>query len=155
MNMEHSTDSPVERKLERFRKVCRQQGLRMTHQRLEVFQELVSDPGHPSAEEIFRRVKKRLPMITLDTVYRTVYTFERCGVVRRLQALDDRIRFDSNLEPHHHLVCRRCKRINDLYWPEFETLEVPDGTENWGTIESVCVEVRGLCRQCRDSIEKK
>ena len=145
----------MQERLEHFRQICRQQGLRMTHQRLEVFQELVSASGHPSAEEIFRRVKKRLPMITLDTVYRTVYTFERCGVVRRLQALDDRTRFDSNLEPHHHLVCVRCKRIDDVYWPDFESLETPAQTKGWGELQSTNVEFRGICRECREIDEQK
>ena len=151
--MRHANKVSIQERLEHFRQVCRQQGLRMTHQRLEVFQELVSDSGHPSAEEIFRRVKKRLPMITLDTVYRTVYTFERCGVVRRVQALEDRIRFDSNLEPHHHLICIRCKGIADLFWPAFEKLKAPEETEEWGEFQYASVDFRGICRQCREKEE--
>ena len=153
--MKHANKVSIQERLEHFRQVCRQQGLRMTHQRLEVFQELVSDSGHPSAEEIFRRVKKRLPMITLDTVYRTVYTFERCGVVRRVHALDDRARFDANLEPHHHLVCIHCKRIDDVYWPDFESLEAPEQTKGWGEIQYTNVEFRGICRECREIDELK
>jgi len=135
--------------LKELREICRSQGLRLTHQRLEVFRELLSTPGHPSAEDVCQRVRRRLPSISLDTVYRTIYTFERCGVVKRLSALDERIRFDSNLEPHHHLVCVRCRQIEDFYWPDFAAMEKPEEVEMWGEIHTEHVELRGLCKNCR------
>jgi len=136
-------------KLEELREICRGQGLRLTHQRLEIFREMLSGSGHPSAEEVCQRVRLKLPSISLDTVYRTIYTFERCGIVKRLHALDDRIRFDSNLDAHHHLVCTRCKRVDDFYWPYFDSLERPVEVEEWGDIHTEHVEFRGLCENCR------
>ena len=128
--------------------LLRSRGVRVTHQRLEILRELVSSDGHPSAEQVHESVVARLPAISLDTVYRTIALFEEMGLIRRVEVLDDRGRFDANLEPHHHLVCVRCKRIEDIHWPEFDRLLPPPETESWGRVSSRHVEFRGLCREC-------
>ncbi len=125
-------------------------GVRVTHQRLEVFCELMSSHEHPSAEEIYERVARRLPTISLDTVYRTIALFEEFGVIRRVEVLDDRARYDANLKPHHHLVCTRCKKIEDFYWPGFDRLKEPEELRKWGRLRSRHAEIRGLCRECAE-----
>ena len=130
-------------------------GLRLTHQRLEILRELSADTGHPSAEDIYTRVVKRIPTISLDTVYRTIATFEESGVVSRVQVLDDRGRFDSNMSVHHHMVCTRCKKIEDFYWPAFDNMDVPGDLGSWGEVASKHVELRGLCKDCRRKVGKK
>jgi len=139
----------VNERMTLFQEACRSTGLRVTHQRLEVFRELARFPGHPSAEEVYARVKRRLPTISLDTVYRTIATFEKHHLVTRVQTLDHKARFDGNLDRHHHLVCVRCKRIEDFYWPEFDRMAPPRATASWGNIDIKSVELRGLCRRCR------
>ena len=126
----------------------RQKGIRVTHQRLEILKKIMSDPTHPAAEDIYARVVKQMPMISLDTVYRTIATFEEAGLIGRVEVLDDRARYDANIDPHHHLVCTNCKKIEDFYWPEFDNLKTPNEINNWGDIQSRNIEVRGLCREC-------
>jgi len=142
-------------KLEHFKQILKEHGLRLTHQRVVILSELLSDGGHPSAEDIYERAVKRLPTISLDTVYRTIACFENYGIVKRVQVLDDKGRFDSNLDIHHHLVCKRCKKIEDFYWPAFDGLNIPGGLKGWGEVESKCVELRGLCRECRRKVKRK
>jgi len=108
-----------------FEQVCRSNGLRITHQRSEIFHELAKYPDHPTAENVFNRVRKRLKTISLDTVYRTILTFEKNGLLKRVQILDNAARFDMNLNVHHHLVCTRCKRVEDFYWPGFDQMRLP------------------------------
>jgi len=63
--------------IERFENACRDRKLKITQQRLEVFRELARYPGHPTADDIYGRVRRRLKTISLDTVYRTIGTFEK------------------------------------------------------------------------------
>lgn len=138
----------LERKLEVFEDICKKKGIRMTHQRLELFREIAMDTSHPSAEEIFKRIRTKMPTISFDTVYRTLSTFEKCGIIGRLEILDDRARFDSNPLPHAHLICCECKQVADLNWPEFEAARLPASTRGWGQIKSRHIEIRGLCQAC-------
>ncbi len=127
---------------------CRQLGLRVTPQRLAVYRAVVESEIHPSAEDIHRTLRDRMPGLSLDTVYRTLLTFERHGLVRRLEVLDDRARFDGNLEDHHHLVCVRCRSVQDVRWPGVEALELPPEARVWGRVEGRHVEFRGVCSRC-------
>jgi Fur family peroxide stress response transcriptional regulator len=138
----------LQEKLKQFERFCRLKNIKITHQRREIFILMTSLAIHPSAEEIFKRIKTKLPMISLDTVYRTLTTFEKAGIISRVQAFDDRIRFDANLQPHHHLICTKCKGIVDFYWPAFDSIQLPPDTNRWGTIKLKQVELRGGCIKC-------
>jgi Fur family peroxide stress response transcriptional regulator len=135
-------------------KICRGLGLRLTHQRLEILRELASAKDHPSAEDVYSRVKPRIPPISFDTVYRTLGLFERNGVIARVQHLDDKTRYDPNTSKHHHMVCIKCKKIQDFSWPTLDGMEVPKETEGWGEIQGTYLELRGVCQECL-SHEKK
>jgi Fur family peroxide stress response transcriptional regulator len=140
--------------LETFKKICREAGLKVTHQRLEIFRVLAVANDHPSAEDIYERVRKTVPTISLDTVYRTVTTLEKNGVLGRVQP-DARSRFDPNLEVHHHFICTECKRIDDFYWPAFDRMRSPPRRAQWGRVESKRVEIRGVCKACQKRMKEK
>jgi len=135
-------------KLRTFRELSRQIGLKLTHQRLELLDVLSSMSDHPSAEDVFDKVKKRIPTIAFDTVYRTLSLFERHGLISRVNYLDGRTRYDSVTEEHCHLICTRCRKIVDFYWPEVDRLQVPRGAKNWGNVKNKYLELRGLCQGC-------
>lgn len=126
----------------------RKDGLRLTHQRLEIFREISEAEDHPSAEMIYKRVRMRVPTISLDTVYRSLATFEEYGLIARIQVFDDHGRFDADLNPHHHLVCNRCRRVVDFRWSIFEDVDLPSQTEEWGRVFDKNVVLRGVCRSC-------
>jgi Fur family peroxide stress response transcriptional regulator len=136
-----------------FQAICHEKGLRLTHQRLEIFSELARFDGHPSVDDIYRRVHERMPSISLDTVYRTLDTFERYGLIARFLGDDGRQRFDSNLERHHHLVCRRCHRIVDFEWPQHDRLTPPAIATGWAQLSMPTMEVSGLCPDCQRASE--
>lgn len=137
-----------ETKLRAFRKLSRKIGLKLTHQRLEILDVLSSLVDHPSAEDVFQEVKKRIPTIAFDTVYRTLSLFEHQGLISKVNYLDGRTRYDSVTEPHCHLICTRCRKIEDFYWPEIDQLKLPRGTRRWGSIENRYLELRGFCQHC-------
>jgi Fur family peroxide stress response transcriptional regulator len=140
--------SSLQEKLKQFEGSCRLQNIKITHQRREIFLLMASSETHPSAEEIYKRIKTKLPMISLDTVYRTLTTFEKAGIISRVQAFDNRVRFDANRNLHHHLICTSCKGIVDFYWPAFDSIQLPPDTNRWGTIKVKQVELRGICTKC-------
>ena len=131
-----------------FRKVCREQGIKVTPQRLEIFLEVIGSKNHPSAEDIFSRIRQRMPTVSLDTVYRTLTTFDQCGLITKIHCFEDKTRFDPNPDDHHHLVCKRCKGIVDFHWPELDLSKLPKGTEDWGRIDARQLQLRGICAKC-------
>ena len=126
----------------------RKEGLKLTHQRLEIFREMMGAEDHPSAEDVFRRVRPRIPTVSLDTVYRTLDMFERMGMVRKVEVLDDRSRYDPKTEPHHHFICIVCREIKDFLCPAVDSLPPPPQVKKWGKVLSTHLELRGICGDC-------
>ena len=145
---ESLTENDPDKHLERFKEICQESGLRITHQRLEVFREVVNTPEHPDVEHVFKQIRKRLPTISLDTVYRTLTTLEDHGIISRVDPTGGRIRFDANSEDHHHFICMRCGKIQDIYLKSDECLSSPEEAKQAGKIDSLHIQVRGICNQC-------
>ena len=139
----------VNRRLADFAAACRARRVKATHQRLEILRELASTGEHPDAETIFKRVRRRIPSVSLDTIYRTLRMLEDKGIIARVPATADRARFDANMARHHHFVCRACGRIEDITSPALDRVAVPAAAAGLGRVETVHVELRGLCRACQ------
>ena len=107
------TDADLKKKTRHAYKLLKGTGLKLTHQRLEILHILMSDVDHPSAEDIYERIKPKVPTISFDTVYRTLALFEHHGIISRVQYLDDKSRYDPNTARHYHFVCTRCRTIRD------------------------------------------
>jgi len=138
----------VARRLLRFKDAARKAGVKLTHQRLEIFREVASSIEHPAVEVVFRAVQARLPTVSLDTVYRTLWMLEELGLVMTLGPRRGTVRFDANLRPHHHFVCIRCGLTRDFENPAFDALRVPGGVKQYGDVLGTRVEIRGVCRGC-------
>jgi Fur family peroxide stress response transcriptional regulator len=132
----------------RFEQVCREAGVRLTHQRLEIFREVAQTGDHPDAETVHRRVRERMPTVSQDTVYRTLWLLNDHGLITTLGPSRERTRFDANLRRHHHFVCTRCGLTQDFYSEELDDLKLPSTAKALGRIEATLVEVRGVCRGC-------
>jgi len=145
----------IERRIAGFVRACRQAGMKVTHQRTEVFREVAGTDEHPDAETVFERVRRRIPALSLDTVYRTLATLERLGLIRRVDVVGDRARYDANTGPHHHFVCTVCGRIRDFTDESLDNLAPPKLLRAWGQIKSVQVQVRGICRQCKVKTKRR
>lgn len=137
--------------LNSFRELCRQHDLAVTHQRAVIYEALYSMSGHPSPEQVYERVRQQIPSISLATVYKNINTFIETGIVHETSLHHGSIRLDSNLQPHHHIVCTKCKAILDLdqeaIGPVLMKGTLPDGFQ----VQRLAVEVLGLCERCADS----
>ena len=143
-----SNERKVEQRMERFRRVCRDAGVKLTPQRMEIFREVAQSGDHPDAETVFSGVRERIPSLSLDTVYRALWLLADLGLITTLGPPRERTRFDANLEPHHHSVCSQCGLTRDFYSDAFDALEPPDSVEALGQIEATHVEIRGICHAC-------
>jgi len=139
----------LDRRLDHFRDVCRRAGMKLTHQRTEIFREVARTDDHPDAQTIYGRVRERIPAMSLDTVYRNLWLLSDLGLIATLGPPRERARFDANVTSHHHFVCTRCGLAKDFYSQEFDRLRPPAEVESMGSVEAVHVELRGLCLSCR------
>jgi len=139
----------IEDRIERFKAAARQAGIKLTHQRLEIFREIACSVEHPDAEAVYRAVQLRVPTVARDTVYRTLWKLQELGLITTLGARRQTVRFDANLDPHHHYVCTRCGLTRDLESASFSALRVPETVKGIGSVSGTHVEVRGLCRACQ------
>ena len=140
----------VEHRMKRFESVCREEGIKLTHQRIEIFREIAQTGDHPNADQIFQRVRGRIPTVSLDTVYRTVWMLNDIGLLATLGASRKRTRFDANLDSHHHFICRQCGFTRDFYSNDLDNIRLPDSVSAYGEIELTHVEVRGVCQKCAE-----
>ncbi len=140
----------VARRVERFKDVARQAGVKLTQQRLEIFRKVAASVDHPSAEAVLKALRPRMPTVSLDTVYRTLWLLSELGLVSTLGPKRESVRFDANLAPHHHFVCVRCGLARDFESAELGALRVPASVAEFGSVEAVHVEVRGICSRCRN-----
>lgn len=134
--------------MEQFVSACREAGLKVTHQRTEIYRTLITMPDHPTAETLHKRLLPTLPTISLDTVYRTLTTLEEHQLVARIQTAESQARFEAVHAPHHHLICSHCKRIVDFQWPAIDALEPPKDAAEWGQIDSRTIVMYGVCPTC-------
>jgi Fur family peroxide stress response transcriptional regulator len=139
----------VERRVDEFSSALRAAGLRLTHQRLEVVREVARSDEHPDVEQIYRAVRERVPTISLDTVYRTVATLSDLGLVTRVALTPGPARYDANATHHHHFVCTRCGLIRDVDDKRLDAVRAPRGTASLGSVESVQIQLRGVCTHCQ------
>lgn len=142
--MKHSQDQH----LAAFETMCRNAGLRLTPQRIEVFSELLTATDHPSAEAVHQRLRGRFPTISLDTVYRTLSTLASYGLIHKVETVESQARYEVVLTRHHHLICSRCKEIMDFNWDAFDSAALPEELQEWGRIDNTNVVVYGICRRC-------
>jgi Fur family peroxide stress response transcriptional regulator len=115
---------------------------------MEIFREVAQASDHPDAEMVHQRVRTRMPTVSLDTVYRTLWLLNDHGLITTLGPSRERNRFDANLARHHHFVCTRCGLTRDFYSSELDNLKLPRSARAFGPIETTLVEVRGVCREC-------
>jgi Fur family peroxide stress response transcriptional regulator len=127
-------------------------GLRMTEQRRAVYGALLTKRDHPTAVDVFTRVRGRMPGISLATVYNCLETLTGCGLVKTVQLDRGPARYCPNLEEHAHFHCEECGTVLDLPLKSRRHPEDP-----WQFPENISltqreVAFRGLCPDC---LEKK
>jgi Fe2+ or Zn2+ uptake regulation protein len=125
----------------------RRRGLRVTPQRQAIFRAMTSDAHHRTAEDVYAEVRTEQPMISLRTVYQALNDLAAMGELSALHLGAGATWFDPNLEPHQHLVCDRCGRIEDVHH-EFDEVVLPAPIAETFTVSTTEIVFRGHCADC-------
>lgn len=121
----------------------------MTPQRRLILEVLGAVDTHPTADEVYQMVRRRLPRISLGTVYRNLQTLADCGKIQTLALSGTQRRFDAKLETHYHVRCVECGRVADVALEGFESLEEAARRASDFEIAGHRLEFLGVCPGCR------
>jgi Fur family ferric uptake transcriptional regulator len=124
---------------------------RMTRQRRIILEELRRLKTHPTADDLYEIVRKRLPRISLGTVYRNLDVLSRTGTILRLEMGGSQYRFDGNAMPHCHVRCIECGRVADVE-SALAALPLPTPEAACGyRVTGYRMEYTGTCPECRNA----
>ena len=127
-----------------------QKTFRMTPQRRILLEELTKMPWHPTVDELYTAVRKRLPRISLGTVYRNLEILAKQGIIQQLETAGSQKRFDGTTKRHYHIRCLRCGRIEDVKIKE-EPDPVSELTSSAGyKVKGFSLEFLGYCPRCQN-----
>jgi Fur family peroxide stress response transcriptional regulator len=132
-----------------FRRLCRRHGLRITPQRVAIYQRLVAARDHPSATELYKQVRVEFPNITLATVNRTLLAIAEIGLARPVLSSGEPKRFDPELQVHHHFHCLRCGRLVDFREASYDGLKVPREISERYVVLRKKITLEGVCDNCQ------
>lgn len=135
-------------KLESVIDSLRKEGFRITPQRVAIVDYVLGTDTHPSAEELHAAIRKRHPMVSLATVYKTLELLKKKGLVRELD-FPTGARYDSNVDEHVNLVCVKCGRIDDVDEASLGDLESRVAKKARYSILGGRFELYGYCSQCQ------
>ncbi len=140
-----------QKQIDQFIQNCRERNLSVTPQRLAIFKALVNDNSHPNPEHIHKKIKTENPTISFATVYKTLETFEKNGIVSLVTNLHNTIRYDPVTEQHHHVVCVKCKKVVDLFDEGLDKISIPQSVTEENDLLYYSVHFNVVCPDCRDN----
>jgi Fur family peroxide stress response transcriptional regulator len=124
-------------------------GLKITPQRIAILEILKDNTSHPSAEDIYNRLKPNFPSLSLATVYNTLESLTRAGAIQEVIIDSKKRHYDPDTSIHSHFLCRRCSSIFDLEI-KIKLPETPFEVDDF-LLESISTHLYGTCPQCRQS----
>jgi Fur family transcriptional regulator, peroxide stress response regulator len=136
-------------KLEKLIKKSKDEGLKLTPQRMIIFHIIAEDNRHMTADEIYQMAKAEYPMLSPATVYRNMEQLVEAGLLAHLDLGGPSTKYDTNLEEHHHFVCEKCGKVTDVYLKDFR-YELDKEKSMLGNvrIESPELYLHGVCGEC-------
>ncbi|HUV36924.1 MAG TPA: Fur family transcriptional regulator [Patescibacteria group bacterium] len=137
----HSFDKTIQK--------LRQEGFKLTPQRLAVIKHMIGNSRHPSALAIHKDLKRRYPSLSFSTVYNTLNMLERIEEVQSLNVIDGHLNYDPDISTHGHFLCTKCGTIHDIRFEDCDDIKLPQGEIGGHTISSIQVSFKGTCRICR------
>ncbi len=132
-----------------FKDLCKRHNLSITPQRMAVFEAFSQAKDHPTADEIYEKVRVRFPNMSLDTVYRTLSTFVEIGLAQIVEGYGEVKRYDPHIAPHHHFRCSKCNKLFDFSCDEYNNLKIPDEIQNQFNVSKIKVLLEGVCEECK------
>lgn len=138
--------------LEQIVSSLRDEGFRITPQRIAIVDYLLKTEDHPSAELIHKVVRKRYPMVSLSTVYKTLDLLREKKLVNEIE-VEGEARFDAHTDEHINLVCMKCGKIDDINEDSLKEIQVKAAKKSKYLILKSNFELHGYCNNCKSKIK--
>lgn len=129
--------------------ILREKNIKVTPQRIAVYNMLIGTKQHPDAETIHKALEPTNPTISLATIYKTLDYFKSLGLVQELNVGQGRSRYDAVVKSHPHAVCTYCGCVEDLYNEELQNLHERIPSESGFSAEFEQVIFYGKCKDCK------
>ncbi len=136
----------VEKTIEKLRTLEK----RITPQLMEVLKVMEGNTSHPSAGDVYEKVKKIFPTISLNTVYNILKTLNATGQIQEILIDKERSKYDPNITLHHHIICSKCKRIDDIFINLVDIAKLPEVITARYSIKDYHVDLYGYCKDCKN-----
>jgi Fur family peroxide stress response transcriptional regulator len=137
--------------MEAFQATCQAEGVPFTIQRKTVLEVLMDREDHPTADQVYDDVIKKIPTVSKATVYRTLEMLARIKVIQRASHLGSTTRYDSNTQQHHHLICLKCDKILDYPIEKINLINYPKEAQGF-EIVNYSIYFSGYCLDCKKNI---
>jgi len=131
--------------LEKYVKILKENNLKITPQRLIVLKYLGEHPTHPTTDKIYKDLKTNNPSLSKTTVYNSLETLEKYGVIQSITISGSERRYDFKHGMHHHFLCKNCGRIIDI---DIECPNLGKMLECGHKVEEVHGYFKGICKNC-------
>lgn len=128
--------------------------MRLTTQRQIIIEELSKVKSHPTANEVYDMVRKRLPRIGLGTVYRNLELMADSGIILKLEVGGTQKRFDATTETHYHIRCTKCDKVDDIDIPVQQHIDQVAASTTDYQILGHHIEFSGVCADCQENSVK-
>jgi len=130
----------------------RDEGFRITPQRMAIVDYLLKTEDHPSADHIHKVVRKRYPMVSLSTVYKTLYLLKEKNLVNEIE-VEGESRFDAHTDDHINIVCIKCGKIDDVDEETLKDIQVKAAKKSKYLILKSSFELHGYCSSCKSKMK--
>ena len=129
--------------------------IRMTRQRQVILNELLKSEAHPAADEIYKAVRRKLPHISLGTVYRNLEILSQAGMIGKLDTGSPERRFDGRMDRHYHIRCQQCGRVEDVPLKPLSQIEARLEKQIDYDVSGHNLEFCGICPECKETSDKQ
>ncbi len=138
--------------MEQLSEILREHHIKVTPQRLCVFEVLRDIPQHLSVEEVHHKVRKKIPSVSLATIYSALEYLKERGLLKEIKIDFERSLYEAREDEHHHFYCRRCKKTLDIDLPPCSALKKKEIQGH--VVDEFQGYFYGICRKCRSKNKK-
>jgi Fur family peroxide stress response transcriptional regulator len=121
-----------------------------TSQKQAIFDFVITSKTHPTADEVFQAVQRKLPTIGFATVYRNLAALAKEGKIKEVQFVDKKKRYEGNTHQHQHFICTACNRIIDMELTALLNIEDAVQKMQCHQVEDYKLELMGVCASCKE-----
>ena len=135
--------------LEKLLSLSKEKGLKLTPQRMVIFRILSESNQHVTVDQVYQKASAEYPMLSPATVYRNMEQMVDAGLLTRLDLGGSSMRYDTNLEEHHHFVCTECGKVSDVYLEDIQyKMDANRSHLEKAKINSLDLHLQGICEEC-------